>query len=239
MDNFSILVIILIVIVVLIIVMCMCRSNGNGNNKHLVEQQSPVRHPSQGAPRYTTVFGQVQAARPADPKPTPPVAQPNQNQDVLEFPRNSAQASRPVTESENTQDSIKVKSMADLFSPKIDYMAEYGMSEDEMLVLAAQRKKDSEYQERNLPISTHFDMNKYKTVTETIQMSGSVKASAGKMKGRIVQDMFSKHADSFTNKRTKPVRGETLAVVASDAQKDAANEKFKRPAMKSTLVDLR
>jgi len=178
----------------------------------------------------------VNASRPA-PKPQRriKVEKPNER-NVIESKIKERENSRKVT---NGLPKSIVTSIPELFSPKINYEEEYGVSKEELDALVEDYKKGKEYKERKLPINKNFNLNKYTNAQETIRQSMVDVPTHGSKKGFITADIYKKYGKNFTKKDDSRFYGGVSALEVTAEQHKNVIAKSKGRSSKGVLVDRR
>jgi hypothetical protein len=161
----------------------------------------------------------------------------DQSQQVLNHREIHHQERHQVESSDNTE-RIYVKSMAELFSPKENIQAEYGVSEQQLAEMVSTFKKGKEYKERKLPINRHFDMNKYEQANQTIRESSIPQKGHGSKKGTIVGSIYRKYGKNFTNQSVHGQnRGDIMASITQQEQHERVVRNTQGKSSRGILID--
>lgn len=229
--NWLVVVIIVIVVILIIILFANRHENGRGS------RSSKPKKEESGVVYYQEYSGKSARA--------PRVSNPPQR----EFPRMEAMAGRKdIQETEKVKpqiaqkvqmapsrvqpkievkqekpmETVFVRNMAELFSPKEDIEEELGITQEHLNQMVAEYKKTKEYKERKLPINRHFDMDKYTQATQTIRQSSVPQKSHGDKKGKIVSSIYKKYGKHFTSQKAQGVNPEIKATLTTPDQHQQA-----------------
>lgn len=231
--NWLVVVIIVIVVILIIILFANRHENGRGSrsSKPKREESSVVYYQeysgkSARAPRAP----QVSNAPPEFPRMEAMAGRKDIQETEKVKPQISqkvqAAPSRPQPKIEVKQEkpveTVFVRNMAELFSPKEDVEEELGIPQERLDQMVAEYKKTKEYKERKLPINRHFDMDKYTQATQTIRQSSVPQKSHGDKKGKIVSSIYKKYGKHFTSQKAQGVNPEIKATLTTPDQHQQA-----------------
>jgi len=121
-------------------------------------------------------------------------------QEQVQVQATNVNSSNNVNNSNNSNiETIQVRFLAELFSPKEDTFAELGVTEEQLQEMVANNKQRRVHQERKLPINRHFNMDNYKASKETIRQSALPQKGMGSRKGKITQEIYKQYGKNFTS----------------------------------------
>lgn len=230
MDLISIIIVVILVIFIIILVNKMFRKRRHQEHHNEVSQSPPNKNYSkddaekfESNSNYKVTRGQSSIVG-------------EERNVVQNFPRHEAMASKPKSEiiqtkknskninnnisnqvSNNSQhfETIEVSSVADLFSPKVNYEKEYGVTEDELQELVKDYEKKKEYKERRLPINKNFRLDAQQEAERTIRNSYIPDNTKGSKRGTITASIYKKFGKNFI-KQAKTPNGEVNSLVDTD-----------------------
>lgn len=239
MNESNFLVIFIIVVIVILIIIVFVRrdkkgsrhsSNSHQSNVVSYEQYSgrSVRNERPEFPRMEAKAGKkdiqetmkvnVAKAPVVQNAPQPKVSVPQVSRPVVAAPQPVVAA----PQSKKSGETVFVRNMAELFSPKEDVEAELGVSQETLNLMVAEYKKTKEYKERKLPINRHFDMDKYTQATQTIRQSSIPQKAHGDKKGKIVSSIYKKYGKHFASQKSHGVNPEIKATLTTQTQHQQA-----------------
>jgi hypothetical protein len=109
---------------------------------------------------------------------------------VNDFPRHSAKASKPVLKVESVQadETVELDFSADLFSVKEDILSDLDMTQEELDAEMAKYKAKYEYKRRQLPVNKNFNMEDYNKAQQFLKDS-PVNLAAARERGEGREDL--------------------------------------------------
>jgi len=144
----------------------------------------------------------------------------------------------PVSNRRDNSEVVFVRNIAELFSPKEDIQAEYGVSDEQLAHMVSTFKQGKEYKERKLPINRHFDMDKYKQATQTIRESSIPQKGHGSKKGTIVGSIYRKYGKNFIAENHQGAnKGDVMASITQQTQHERVMRNTQGKSSKAVLVD--
>jgi hypothetical protein len=112
-------------------------------------------------------------------------------------------------------ETIVVDTMADLYSPKEDLVAEYGVDEETLQKMVSSYRKNREYKERKIPVNRNFDIDKYNASKDTLRASAAnMGVTYGSKRGQITGAIYKKYGKNFTKQSSQPA-GDVPSLVSS------------------------
>lgn len=223
-------IVIIVVVIVAIILMVGMRNRGHSHHKGDHHHHHKAHSANKGG--YETVIGPVeqqqdvasqiaamrqrlaasnrvpvQAARGAAPA----------------FPRHEVQAAQP-------RNLVTVGHIADLFSPKTDYVAEYGMTQEQMKAAASKIAAEAEYKPRRVPRNQHFDMDEFLGASDAVRSSMKTSSRRGHS---VVEEAFRRNAFKMLNREPGQRSAPEMASIGVDAE--AAVRANRQHASKSSV----
>lgn len=228
MASFNIvaLVVIILVIIVLIAIVCVAiRRKDRDSRSQSSESQSTQSNSSSSSGSRWETRAPNQNDHPSDNyvvmtgKPSQPqqAAQaPQQRVPVnAAFPRHAAKAGKKdfsaqiqnsiqqqqqhIAVETGKEETIYVESMADLYSPKQDLMAELGVDKETLDKMVQSYKKNHEYKERKLPVSRYFNVESYNDSKAVLRESAiNLGRNVGSKRGKITGSIYKKYGKNVT-----------------------------------------
>lgn len=108
-------------------------------------------------------------------------------------------------------ETIFVRNIAELFSPKEDIEADLGVTQDQLDHMVSAYKKTREHKERPLPMNKHFSVEGYNESKNTIRNSAlNAVGTFGSKRGTIVKEIYRKYGKNFAK---QPVQSQNSASV--------------------------
>jgi len=254
MDNIS--VVLIVILIVFIIILIVRISQRRRHRRDIVETSNQIKrnvnsagdvHVSGENTNYKVMRGK------------PEFLDDDHNKTKVAFPRHSAMASKPKKKVENAHvpknrgkfsnakkpsekgsgkyRELRVSSIADAFSPKINYIDEYGVSEKELEKMVKNYEQKKAYKERKLPINRHFNLNSYQGAEKTIRQSHIRSNTSGGKKGIITANIYKKYGKNFIKKKIRQNKANVNSTITTDEQVLQARANIpKRTTNGATLV---
>lgn len=154
-----------------------------------------------------------------------------------QFPRHAAKSGRPMVQNDNIP-TVDVSSIAELYSPKEDMLAEYGVTQDEFNRLVTEAKNKSEPKERAIPSNRHFNVKSYNQSKLVARESvRNQLENHGSKRGTLVDTIYKTHGKRFATQKFQQAQPEQMALHTNKKDHDAviANTRA-RAANKPKLV---
>lgn len=237
--------VIVVICIILMVLAALSRSKKPTRGHSSSESSSSRSHShshssdssSSGRSRYRVEKGNAVEQSEASAQPKTEVKAPAGE---FEFPRHEAKAGRKQVEepsrgtkfetkapviqgNSHASETIFVRSIADLFSPKEDVLAEFGVTPEEMDKLVEAHKKKQEPKERKLPINKNFNIESYNKSKDILRAS-SVNSThtGGSKRGQITKSIYQKYGKNFTSSRQVQATGDVMATIPTAKQHEEA-----------------
>lgn len=123
------------------------------------------------------------------------------------FEHQQEQQSVAVEAAADNIETVYVRHIAELFSPKEDVLGEFGVTPEQLNEMVSNQRQRMVHQERKLPINRHFNMDNYKASKETIRRSSIPEKGHGSKKGKITQQIYKQYGRNFTSMSVDGKRG--------------------------------
>jgi hypothetical protein len=260
-DSSTILIVVIVVILVILIIWFLNRNKKGGHSsrkstKVVVEssedasgmvsyQEYRGRSVNNQRPEHEFPRVQAQAAR----KPvTQPIQETEKVKPMVQAPQQPKIPVRQEVKQEQPKQEVRqeepkkqvetvfVRNIAELFSPKENIEEELGVSEEQLQRMVAEYKKTKEHVERKLPINRHFDMDKYTQATRVIRESSVPQKGHGDKKGKIVTSIYKKYGKHFTTQKMQGVKPEVKATTTTPEQHQQAVRNAQGKSSKGKLA---
>lgn len=173
-----------------------------------------------GFPRYEAAAGKADSLATMQQK----IRSHAQFRDLEEPKQEKTVVANPVTQnktvvSNTLVESIKVASIAELFSPKQDVEAEFGVTEEEVQKMVAQYKASHEFKERALPVSRYFNMENYTESRQVLRESAkNLNKNHASKRGQITNAIYKKYGRSFAAPTKVQNNPDVMSAVVGNAQ---------------------
>lgn len=161
------------------------------------------------------------------------------NSENKEFPRHEAKGVLKQHSSQVVQNAkpVSVSTIADLFSPKIDYVSEYGVTKEELEKMVEEYSESREYKERALPINKNFSLDKYTSVQDSMRQSMRRTGEMhGDKKGIIMTEIYKKFGKESLKPKGPVLYGGVDALNISHKQHEEAKVHAKGKSSTGNLV---
>lgn len=139
---------------------------------------------------------------------------------------NQAIANNPIRTKVQNFETIHVRHISELFSPKEDTLDEFGVTPQEMEKMVEAYKKKQVSKEPKLPINKNFNLESYNKSKETLRASSiHGNATGGSKRGQITKSIYKKYGKNFASKQSAQAAPDVMASIPNAKQHEEAKER--------------